>query len=199
MDGHASMESLLSGAGVALAAAAVMIIVFMLFRSTGQANETISLQSVASEICGDIGTVAVSSVAYGHCETYPVKGITVKITSDYVIASGENCREFARALPVRVYPGSYNSGGQIVWSDTAGLREYANRTFGSPGTAESPLNQTAGIEVRAFLEKARRDMAGRPLDMSAQEPLNIEKLFLFTYNNTSHATESDPYVFVFQR
>jgi len=199
MDGNASMESLLSGAGVALAAAALMIVVFTLFRSTGQANEVISLQSVASEICGDIGTAAVSSVAYGHSETYPAEGITIRITSDYVIASDENGREFARALPVRVYPGSYNGGEQIFWSDTAGMRGYINRTFGSPGTAESPLNRTAGIEVTALMEKARLDMAGHPLGMSALEPLNIEKLFLYTYNNTSHVTESEPYVFVFQR
>ena len=78
MDGNASMESLLSGAGITIAAAVLIIVVFTLFRSTGQANEAISLQSVASEVCGDIGTAAVSSVAYGHCRTYPAEGITDK-------------------------------------------------------------------------------------------------------------------------
>jgi hypothetical protein len=198
MDGNASMESLLSGVGMAIAAAMLMIVVFTLFKSTGHANEAISLQSVASEVCGDIGTAAVSSVAISHNVTYPAEGIMIKITSDYVIAIDETGGEFARPLPVRVYPGSY-SGDQTFWSDTAGMREYINRTLGSPGTEESPLNLTTGIEVTALMENACRDMAGNPLVMSAREPLTIEKLFLYTYNNTSHATESEPCVFVFRR
>jgi hypothetical protein len=127
-----------------------------------------------------------------------MEGISLKITSDYVIASDVTGREFARPLPVRIYPGSYSSGGHIFWSDTTGMREYINLTFGSPGTAESPLNWTTGVEVTALMEKACMDMAGQPLCMSAREPLNIEKLFLYTYNNSSHATESEPFVFVCQ-
>ncbi len=87
MDANGSMESLLSGTGVAIAAAMLMIIVFTLSRSAGQANDAISMQSVASAVCGDIGTVAVSSWACSHNETYPSDGIMVKITSDYVVAS----------------------------------------------------------------------------------------------------------------
>lgn len=198
-DGNASMESLLSGASVAIAAAVLMIIVFALFRSTGHANEAISLQSVASEVCGDIGSVAVSSVAFSHNATYPAEKFTIKITSDYVIAIDEAGKEFARPLPVRVYPGSYSCGGQFFWCDTAGVHEYLNGTFGSPGTEESPLDLTAGVEVTALMENACLDMASHPLVMSASEPLTIEKLFLYAYNNTSQTTESEQYVFVFQR
>jgi hypothetical protein len=199
MDGNGSMESLLSGAGVAIAAAVLLIIVLTLFRSTWTANDAISLQSAASEICGDIGTAAVSSVAYVHSATYPTEGITIKITSDFVIASDEAGREFARPLPVRIYPGAYACDGRIVWNDTAGMQEFINSTFGSPGTAEWPLNRTEGIKAAAFMEKASQDMVSHPLVMRALEPLAIEKLFLFTYNNTSHVSESEPYVFVFQR
>lgn len=198
MDRAGSMESLLSGAGVALAAAVLMIIVFTLFRSTAPANETIALQSIASGICGDIGTAAISSAPCCFNKTYPASGITIKITSDYVIASDENGREFARALPVRVYPGAYRSGGQALWSDTAGMSEYLNRTFGSPGTAASPLNRTAGSAVTALMEQARREIAATPLDIRSPEPLKIEKRFLHIFNDTSLATEVEPYVFVSQ-
>jgi hypothetical protein len=138
-------------------------------------------------------------VAVSHNRIYPAEGITIKITSDYVIASDETGGEFARPLTVRVYPGSYSSGGQIFWSNTAGMHEYINRTFGSPWTEASPLDQTAGFEVSVLIENACRDMAAHPLVISPPEPLTIEKQFLYIYNNTSHATESEQYVFVFQR
>ncbi|OPY30775.1 MAG: hypothetical protein A4E28_00133 [Methanocella sp. PtaU1.Bin125] len=198
MDRRGSMESLLSGTGIAIAAAALTIIVFTLFRSTAPANEAISLQSIASEICGDIGTAAISSVPCCYNKTYLAGGIKIRITSDYVIASDENGQEFARALPVRVYPGSYRSEGQVLWSDTAGMHEYFNRTFGSPGTAAVPLNRTAGGAVATFMKQARLEMACTPLDIRSPEPLKIEKRFLHFFNDTSLLTEIEPYVFVSQ-
>ncbi len=79
------------------------------------------------------------------------------------------------------------------------MREYINGTFGSPGTEASPLNQTASAGVVTLLKKACRDMAGSPLNVSMTRPLVIEKLYLYTYDNASGVTESEPYVFVFQR
>lgn len=199
MDDHASVERIFSGAGIAIAAAAVMIIAFALFRSTGPANDAVLLQSVASEVCGDIGTVATSSVAYCYNMTYETDGVAITITSDYVVARDNAGGEFARQLPVRVYPGTYASGGPAAWHDPAGMREYINTTFGGHGTEESPLNTTAGHGLSSLLENARRDMAADPLLVRMHEPLAIEKLFLHTYNDTSRTMESEPYVFVFQR
>jgi hypothetical protein len=194
-----SLEGLLAGAGVTVAAAVLMVVVLTIFHSTGPANSAIMLQNVASDVCGDIGTAAISSLPYAHIDIYTSEGITVRITSDYVLAGDASGHEFARPLPVRVFPGSYGSQDMIFWNDTGELREYLNRTVGSTGTEEQPFNSTGGSQAVALMEKARRDLAINPLYINTARPLTVEKLFLYTGNDSSHAKESEPYVFVYQR
>ena len=55
-----SMEGLLSGAGVTLAAAVIMIVALSLFQSLEPADAYIALRSAAAGISGDIATVAAS-------------------------------------------------------------------------------------------------------------------------------------------
>lgn len=196
---NGSLEGLLSGAGIAIAAAVLMLVVFTLFRSTGQVNSAIALHTATSEVCGDIGTAAVSALAYNHCETYPAEGITIRVTSDYVVASDSAGDVFARPLTVRVFPGSYSGHNVIFWNDTAEMRDYINRTIGSRGTEEEPFNVTEGNQAATLMEKACLAMASNPLCINAIKPLTVEKLFLYTYNDSSQAMESDPYVFVYQR
>jgi hypothetical protein len=193
-----SLEGLLAGAGIAVVTAVLMLVALTIFRSTYPANSAIMLQNIASEVCGDIGTVATSSIPYNRSGTYPVEGITIRITSDYVLVNGTG-QEFARPLPVRVFPGSYVSSDAIFWNDTAGLREYLNRTVGSPGTEERPFNRTEGSQAAAIMEQACRALASNPISLNPARPLTIEKLLLYTSNGSSQGMWSDAYVFAYQR
>jgi hypothetical protein len=193
-----SMESILSGAGVTLAAALVLVAVVALYRSTGPANAAIVLQTVAADVCGDIGTSAISTVPYIQSYTCDQQGVTIRVTSDYVVASSSPDREFARPLAVRVYPGNYKSPGGVCWNGTAGMREYLNMTFGRPGTRESPLSIDNGSHVSALLERAGMEMASQPVGVDQSTPLIIEKLFIHFRNASSGLTESTSYVFIYQ-
>jgi hypothetical protein len=184
---------------MAVAAAMLMLVVLTLYSSTGPANSLIALQNVASEVCGDIGTVALASFPYSLNITCPEEGITVRVTSDYVLADDAAGQEFARPLPVRVFPGSCGSKDVIFWNDTGELREYLNRTCGSTGTKVRPFNRTEGNQAATLIENAGLTMASNPLCINAARPLTIEKLFLYTRNDSSHEMESDAYVFVYQR
>jgi hypothetical protein len=196
---NGTMESVLSGAGITVAAALVMLMVIALYRSTGPADAAILLQTAAGEVCGDIGTVAISALPYARSEAGYTQGIDIRISSDYVVAGTMAGTEFARPLAVRVYPGNYQGPEGVSWNDTAGMREYFNVTFGQPGTKESPLDVNNGSLASALLEKASLDMAIHPVCMDWFTALTIEKLFLYTYNDSSHTTRSEPYVFVYQR
>jgi hypothetical protein len=193
-----SIESVIAGAGITLAAALIMLVVIALYRSSASADAAIALQSVAAEVCGDIGTIAASSVPYARSDTCVWQDISVRITSDYVIAGSLPDIEFARPLAVRVYPGNYQGPDGACWNGTGGLREYFNATLGRPGTKESPLSVANGSMASALLEKASRDMDISPVFLDLSRPLTIEKLFLFVYNASSGTTESEPYVFVYQ-
>ncbi len=192
-----SLEGLLSGAGIAVAAAVLMLVALMLFGSTSPENSSIRLQNVASEVCGDIGTVAISSIPYNRSETYPADGITIRVTSDYVLVGGTG-HEFARPLPIRVFPGSYGSPDMIFWNDTGELREYLNRTVGSAGSEERPFNQTEDSQAKVLMEQACRAMASNPLCLNPVRPLTIEKLFMYRRYDNCQGMESDAYVFVYQ-
>jgi hypothetical protein len=194
-----SMESVIASAGITLAAALIMLVVIALYRSAGPADTAIALQSAAAEVCGDIGTIATSSVPYARSETSAWQGINVRITSDYVIADSLPDIEFARPLAVRVYPGNYQGSGGAGWNDTAGMREYFNSTLGQPGTRESPLSGANGSMASALLEKASLEMNSHPVFLDPSLPLTIEKLFVFVHNASNGVTESEPYVFIYQR
>ncbi len=194
-----TMESVISGAGITLAAALIMLAVIALYRSTGPADAAIALQSAAAEISGDIGTIATSSVPYTRSDTCTWQGINVRITSDYVIVDSLPDIEFARPLAVRVYPGNYQGPDGTCWNSTAGMREYLNATLGRPGTRESPLSVANGSKASALLEKVSREMVSHPVFLDPALPLTIEKLFVFVHNASSGITESEPYVFIYQR
>ncbi|HEY3274205.1 MAG TPA: hypothetical protein VGJ92_10610 [Methanocella sp.] len=194
-----TMESVISGAGIALAAALIMLVVIALYRSTGSADAAIALQSAAAEVSGDIGTIATLSVPFANNYTCAAEGITVRITADYVIVGCLPCSEFARPLTVRVYPGNYQGADGTCWNDTAGMREYFNATLGRPGTKELPLTVANGSKASALLEKASLEMDSRPVLLDPSLPLTIEKLFVFVHNASSGITESEPYVFIYQR
>jgi hypothetical protein len=198
MDEGGSLEGLLAGAGVAVAAAVLMLVILALFRSTGPANSAITLQNLAARVCGDMGTAAIAVIPYNHSETYPANGMTVQVTSDYVIASDSAGHDFARPLPVRAFPGSYRDQDVVFWNDTAEMREYLNRTVGNTGTRERPFNETQGRQAAELMEKACRALAHDPIRISDARPLTVEKLFLYTRNDSSTTLESDSYVFVCQ-
>ena len=162
-DDSGTLESLLSGAGLAVAAGMILLVIFILYRSTGPANAAIALQAAAAEVSGDIGTVAASAVPCARDGICSPPGITIRITSDYVVAGSPPGREFARPLAVRVYPGSYAGRDGEGWNDTAGLRRYFNATFGQPGTKESPLDVASGSQASALLDRASRDMDSAPV------------------------------------
>jgi hypothetical protein len=191
------MESLLSGAGVTIAAAVVMLAAIALFRSTGQADVAIELQTAAADACGDIGSVAASAIPYVLNATSSPLCADVRITSDYVIAVSPQGIEFARPLPVRVYPGSYRDNRGTCWNSTAELRQYLNATYGVPGTKESPLSADNGSQAAALLDNACRDMAIHPVYMNLSGQMTIEKLFLYIDNASKGIAEVEPYVFVY--
>jgi hypothetical protein len=199
MDSRGALEGLLSCAGVTVASAALLIIAFSISGATRAPDAAIALQSAASAVCGDIGTVAVSAVPYNHSNVYDEDGIALSISSDFVIARSAGGAVFAKPLPVRVYPGRYSDGGSVAWSDTAGIREYLNATFGCRGTPESPLAGENATAVRGILEAARKQMALAPVAIGSGEPVTIEKLPVCFINETSDVEGCDHYVFVYRR
>jgi hypothetical protein len=191
------MESLLSGAGVTIAAAVIMLAAIAMFRSTGPENAAIELQTAAADVCGDIGNVAVAAVPCTLNVTCSEQNIDIRVTSDYVIAVNQQGTEFARPLPVRVYPGRYRSTGEVCWNSTLELRQYLNATYGVPGTKESPLSADNGSLTVALLDQAGRDMALHPAYMDQFRQVTIEKLFLYVDNASKGIAEVEPYVFVY--
>jgi hypothetical protein len=116
-------EELILGMGALIAVAVLLIVVFSLFRATLPADRSVALQSAASEISGDIATVASASVPYSHAEQYSYSGTCLTVSSDYVTALDSSGDSFARPLPVRVNPGCY-SGNGVSWNSTAEFRAY---------------------------------------------------------------------------
>ncbi len=194
-----SVESMLSGAGAFLAAAAILLAVYALFRATGPADAGIALQTATAEVCGDIGTVAAATVPYNHSAVYPLQGINVSIRHDYVVASDGDGREFARPLAVGVYPASYAGLPDARWNDTGEMRDVLDRTFGAPGTKDLPLSPENGSKASTLLERAALGMGVEPLALGPGKTLTAEKLYLYTYNGTDDTMEVTSYVFVLQR
>lgn len=197
LDDHGNMEELMSGIGITLAAAVVLIIVFTLFRSAGTEDTAIALQSATSEVCGDIGTVATSAVSCRSTEVYAMNGIGLDITSDYVIAHGTADNVFARQLPLRVYPGKYDEEN-AAWNDTVGYREFLNATFNRSGAIESPLSPGNFTDLSGIMERARNRMVSAPLDVDPGKPVIVEKLYVYVLNETSLERGCDQYVFIYQ-
>lgn len=198
-DDDGTMESLLSGAGIMVAAALAMLAVISLARSTGTGDAAVELQTAAADVCGDIGTVAASAVPCSRNITGPRQSISLRIMSDYVVAVGPQGMEFARPLAMRIFPGNYRGADGAGWNGTAGLREYLNATFGRPGTRESPLSNDNGSSAIALLEKASLDMGIHPVHVEPSMPLIIEKMLLYIDTVPGGRSEGVPYVFIYPR
>jgi len=192
-----SIEGVLSMAGVAAAAALIMLVVLALTRSAGSADVAIGLRAAADEVSGDIGIVAASAMPCCHNVTCPMAGIN--ITPDFVIADAGPGQSFARPLAVRVYPGNYCGADGARWNGTGDLRSLLVEKYGSDGTRSGPLSPENGSRVAALLEEAGREMLRFPMAVAAGAPLTVEKLFVYVSNRSGGGEECEPYVFVYQR
>lgn len=191
-------EELILGMGALVAVAVLLLVAFSLFRASLPADRSVALQSSASEVSGDIATVASASVPYSHAEQYSFSGTCLTVSSDYVIALDSSGGSFARPLPVRVNPGCY-SGSGVTWNSTAEFRDYLNATFGADGSEASPVNSSDASCIAGILASARLDMAATPLAVDPCRPLIIEKQLIYVRNSTRGEMECIPCVFVYQR
>jgi hypothetical protein len=185
----------ITGIGLMIASAVVLLCVFSLFNSARPANTAIALESAASGVCGDIQTVAAMAIPYKAERYYGFDGMDVSISTDHVTASAGNIT-YARPLPCRIVPGKYLHNGTVIWNDTADMREYLNSSFNATGTRESPVDN--GPELRRLFESAGRSTLLLPVQVASGRPLFIEKTFVYTLNGSSGSREVEPYVLVYQ-
>lgn len=187
----------LTGIGLVIASAVVLLLIFSLLKSSGPANTAIALETAASEVCGDIETVASMAIPYSAEHYYGFDGINVSVSSDHVTASAGNSA-FSRPLVGRIVPGKYEENGFLIWNGTAGMREYLNASFNATGTMERPIDDNRSEELRRLMDGASRSTLLYPVEALARRPLIIEKTFVYTYNDSTHAVEARPYVLVYQ-
>ncbi len=187
---------ILTGIGLMIAAAAVLLMVFSAFRATAPANTAIALESAAGQVSGDIGTVAAMAIPYQHEGSYDLNGMDLLVSSDRVTARS-GCTTFSRPLAVRVYPGHYTVNGTELWNDTAGFREYLNESFNATGTIEDPIDANRSAELHALMGRCGRSIIESPIALTSK-PVVIEKLFIYTYK-AGREPGGEPYVFVYRR
>lgn len=190
-------EELLLGMGVLLASAILLLVVFSLFRSTLPADRSVALQLCASDVSGDIATVASSSVPFSHVEQYLYNDIRISVSSDFVSANDSSGECFAKPLPVRVTPGRYASDN-ISWTDPSEFRAFLNMTYGADGSERSPIDSVNASGINNVLVRSRLSMVATPLVVDPTRPLIIDKQFIYLQNNSSPAKEGIPCVFVYQ-
>jgi hypothetical protein len=187
----------LTGVGLVIASAVVLLFIFSLLRSSAPANTAIALEAAASEVCGDVETVASMAIPYRAERYYGFDGINVSVSADRVTASAGS-DVFSRPLVSQVVPGEYEEDGFILWNGTAGMRERLNASFNATGTKERPIDDNRSGELRRLMEGASRSTLLRPIEVRAGKPLTIEKTFVYTYNGSTHAMEARPYVLVYR-
>ncbi|HEY3421911.1 MAG TPA: hypothetical protein VGK13_02050 [Methanocellaceae archaeon] len=197
MDDEGFDYGVLTGVGLMIAAALVLLMAFSMFRATAPANTVISLESAASQVNGDIGTVAAMAIPYVHESTYDTSGIDLLIGHDQVIARS-GCSTFSRPTVSRAYPGLYVENDTIMWGDTAGFREYLNVSFNATGTRNDPIRANRSSELGSLMDRAGRSLLEKPLSITPKKPLVIEKLFIYTCSEGG-MPGGEPYVFVYQR
>jgi hypothetical protein len=197
MDEKGFDYGVLTSVGLMIAAALVLLMVFSIFRATAPANTAIALESAASQVNGDIDTVAVMAIPYVHESTYDVDSIDLRIGHDQVIA-GSGCSTYSRPMVSRVYPGLYVENNTILWSDTAGFREYLNLSFNATGTRDDPVPANRSSELGSLMGRAGRSLLEKPLAVVPKKPLVIEKLYVYT-DDESGVPGGEAYVFVYQR
>lgn len=187
---------ILTGVGLIIASAIVLMFVFTLYRSTAPANTAIALEAASGEVSGDVETVSSMAVPYSEERYYSFDGINVSVSADHVEASAGG-ETFSRPLTARILPGRYVDNGSLLWDGTSGVREYLNASFAAMGTRDDPIPDNMSGGLGLLLEKARRSTLLVPVEVPPKGPLLIEKMFIYTMNNTSHTMEAEPYVFVY--
>lgn len=185
----------LTSIGLVIASAVILLLVFSMYRSTAPSNEVIALESAASEVGGDIDTVAAMGIPYASEKSYGFNGINVSISADHVTATA-GCRTFARPLASRICPGRFKENDTLLWNDIAGLRELLNASFNATGTREDPIGDNRSSELRSLMERASRSTLMSPIPVPLDKPVIFEKAFIYTYDNASKRLEVEPFVFV---
>lgn len=191
-------ESLLPSIGITLASAIVLLLAFSIFRTTFDPDRQIALQSAASSIAGDIGTVSSSTIPLRVEKSYDFSGINASISGDYVITSDLSGSEFARPIPVAVCPGRYSDGTNLSWNNTNSIRSLITGICGKDGSKDQPADESNATMLHTVLMQSRIQMALQPLEIDTSKPLIIEKMFVYYTNSTLNSTECDPYVLVYQ-
>jgi len=184
----------LTGVGLAIASAVVLLFVFSMLRSSASADSVIALESAASEVCGDVETVGSMAVPYRVERFYRMDGAEVRISSGYVSAScGEGT--FSRPFACRIVPGKYAENGTLLWNGTAGMREYLNSTLNATGTVERPIDGGHASALKMLMDRASASTFASPVEVPHGRPLIIEKTLIYTANGTIR--EAEPYVLVY--
>lgn len=184
----------LTGIGLAIASAVVLMFIFSMLRSSAPADTAIALESAASEVCGDIETVGSMAVPYKVERFYGLDGAEVRVSSGYVNATcGKDT--FSRPFACRIVPGRYEENGTLLWNGTAGMREYLNATLNATGTREMPVDGNHTESLMALMDRASASTFASPLVVPHGRPLAIEKTFVYTANGT--LLEAEPYVLVY--
>ncbi|BAI63020.1 conserved hypothetical protein [Methanocella paludicola SANAE] len=182
----------LTGIGLVIASAVVLLFVFSMVRSSASADVAIALESAASEVCGDIETVGSMAVPYRVERFYRLDGAEVRASSGYVNAScGKDV--FSRPFAFRIVPGRYEENGSLLWNGSAGMREYLNATFNATGTRERPVDDNHTKALTTLMDRASTSTFTSPVEVPHGRPLIIEKTFIYAMNGV----EAEPYVLVY--
>jgi hypothetical protein len=184
----------ITGIGLAIASAVVLLLILSMFRSSAAADRSIALESAASEVCGDIETVASMAIPYHAERYYQMDGIDIDLSSGYVNASCGKAA-FSRPFAGRIVPGTYSENGTLLWNGTAAMREYLNASFNGTGTEERPLDSNMTGAFRELMDRASMSTVSMPVEVPHGKPLIIEKTFIHFANGT--VREAEPYVLVY--
>jgi hypothetical protein len=191
-------SGILSEIGMTIATGALLLIVLGFMYNTLGSNATVALQSATSKIGGDIYTVASYPVPFTRSETYGIGGVNVFITSDHIIACDQEGHQFIKPMTTRVFPGNYSAGGTTLWNNTTEFREYLNLAFGGQGTKEKPVDENFSASLSGLMYNASLRTLADPIVVDQSRPLIVEKLYVYTMNNTTFVWGCQSYVFVYQ-
>ncbi len=193
-------SSILSEIGMTIATGALLIIVLGFMYNTLGSNAIVALQAATSRISGDIYTVSSYPVPFARSETYGMGGVNISIASDHIIASDSKGGQFIKPITTRVYPGNYSANNTTspLWNNTREFREYLNLTFGNPGTKEKPIDENFSTDVSDLMYNVSLRTLIDPIRVNQSRPLIVEKLYVYTMNNTTFVRGSESYVFVYQ-
>ena len=197
MDDRGFDYGILTGVGLVIASAVVLLFIFSLLRASAPADTAVALEAAASEVGGDVETVASMEIPYKAGHYYGFDGVNVSIGADRVTASAGG-ETFSRPLVARVVPGEYEEDDRPLWNGTPGMREYLNASFNATGTRERPIDDGRSQELLSLMDRASRSALLHPVEVRPGKPLVIEKTFIYTYNGSTRVTEAKPYVLVYR-